>query len=163
MAYDPRAVANEVLVRAWERGYEPTQLDIQKITYFLHGHHLQDHGVPLVKDDFEALHYGPVQRSLLDAFSKFGEEPIRMLAKKFDPILRTHSELPRLTDNAAVATIDTYLERYLAIPSYELVDMTHARGTPWSQTIQRARKAVNIGMKISNDLIRSSFEGIKFA
>lgn len=163
MAYDPRAIANEILLRAWDRGYEPTQIDVQKITYFLHGHHLLDHHEPLVADDFEALHYGPVQRALLEAFRDFGEEPIRALAKRFDPVRRVHLDIPRVTDNAAIATIDGYLDRYLMIPSFELVEMTHARGTPWSVTMQSAKNAVNLGMRISNDLIRRSFEGVRAA
>lgn len=163
MAHDPRAIANEILIRAWDMGFEPTQIDIQKITYFLHGHHLLDHGEPLVQGEFEALHYGPVQRALLDSFRKFGDEPITELAKRFDPIRRVEAELPRVTDNAAVHTIGKYLERYITIPSFELVEMTHARGTPWSETMKSARNAINIGMRISNDLIKSSFEGIRFA
>ena len=163
MAHDARAIANEILIRAWEAGFEPTQIDVQKITYFLHGHHLIDHGEPLVSGEFEALHYGPVQRLLLDAFRSYGEEPITSLAKRFDPVRRVEIDLPRLTDNAAITTITSYLDHYLQIPSFELVEMTHARGTPWSETMQSARNAVNIGMRISNDLIRKSFEGIRFA
>lgn len=163
MAHDSRAVANEILKRAWQKGFEPTQIDIQKITYFLHGHHLVDQGQPLVNESFEALHYGPVQRSLLDAFSKYGEEPIRELATKFDPVRRTYTAINQITDNVSIETIETYLDRYLGISSFELVEMTHAQGTPWSLTMQSARNAVNLGMRISDDLIGKCFEGYRAA
>lgn len=52
--HDARAVANHVLSRAWEMGFEVSQIDIQKICYFLHGHHLVEHGTPLIKTEFEA-------------------------------------------------------------------------------------------------------------
>lgn len=163
MAYDARAVANEVLIRAWERGFEPTQLDIQKITYFLHGHHLLEHGAPLVETEFEALHYGPVQRSLLDCYRKFGDEPITELAMKFNPVKREYQAFPRILDNSVLSTIDRHIDFYLEYSSFELVEMTHMKGSPWSITMDRARNAVNIGMRISNDLIRTCFEGAKVA
>ncbi|MDP3959913.1 MAG: DUF4065 domain-containing protein [Pseudorhodobacter sp.] len=161
--HDARIVANEILRRAWDFGVDLSQIDIQKITYFLHGHHLLDHGTPLIGTEFQALHYGPVQTVLLESFRKWGDEPIRELATRFDPIRRTHHEMPRLTDNASMATIDRYLERYLEIPSFAMVEMTHSPGTPWSETMQRARNAVNIGMLITNEMISARFEGITSA
>lgn len=163
MTYDARAVANEVLLRAWDSGFEPTQIDVQKITYFLHGHYMLEHGSPLVSTEFEALHYGPVQSSLLDSFRKFGEEPIRELAQKFDPVRRVRADFPRIQENAVIELIERFLPIYLSMPSFDLVAMTHAKDTPWTLTVQDARNAVNIGMRISNDLIRSRFEGVQFA
>lgn len=160
MPHDARMIANEVLRRAWAMGYEPTQIDIQKIVYFLHGHHLKDHGEPLVAAPFQALQYGPVQTALLDAFRKFDAEPIRELALKFDPVRRVWSDFPALTDNAAAATIETYLPRYLEMDAFELVDRTHAPETPWSITVREARSLVNVGMRIDNALILARFEGV---
>lgn len=163
MAIDARAVANEILIRAWEMGFEPTQLDVQKITYFLHGHHLIEHGAPLVATEFEAWQHGPIQQVLLDAFRSSGEEPIRDLATRFDPIRRTRHQFPRVQENTVLDTFDRYLEIYLSVSTFDLVDLTHQRGTPWSETINRAKFAVNIGMRISNDLIESCFEGLRVA
>lgn len=161
--FDSRIIANEVLKRAWAEGLELTQIDIQKTTYFMHGHHLIDHGVALVDTEFEAWDHGPVQRSLYNAFKKFGDQPISEFALKFDPIKQVHYELPALSNNAAIATIDTHLEKYLELPSFTMVDITHENGTPWSRTVEAARTSVNIGMRIKNELIVSYFEGLKHA
>lgn len=163
MAIDARAVANEILRRAWTLGFEPTQIDIQKICYFLHGHHLRNHGTPMIRTEFEAMDYGPVQAVLLDAFRRWSGEPIEELAQKFDPVTRAYSEIPPIEDNAIMATIDHYLSDYLSIPSFVLVDMTHAVGTPWSKTVSEAQRSANIGMRIDNDLISRCFEGREFA
>lgn len=163
MSIDARIVANEILLRAWDLGFEPTQIDLQKITYFLHGHHLIEHGVPLVETEFEAHQYGPVQRILLESFKDYADQPIRDLAERFNPVTRQKSPLPRVMENSIVATFDTYLLFYLNISSFEMVDMTHASGSPWSKTVENARNAVNIGMRINNDMIRSHFEGVKAA
>lgn len=158
--YDARAIANLVLERAWDLGHELTQIDIQKICYFLHGHYLQTHGRPLVATEFEAWEYGPVQRALYGAFKRFEGEPITMLAVAFDPIRRRNVELPHISDNSVIDTIEKYLPYYLEIPSFELVNMTHRPGTPWSRTIADAETHVNVGMRIDNATIRSHFEGI---
>lgn len=163
MAVDARVIANEILRRSWELGFEPTQIEIQKITYFLHGHHLTDHGEPMVKTEFEAWQFGPVQSVLRDAFRSWGDEPIGDIAKRFDPVKRTHRDFDRLEDNAILSTIDKYLGRYLEMPAFVLVDITHASGTPWSRTMQAALKSVNIGMRISDEMILQFFEGRKFA
>lgn len=159
--YDARVVANAVLERAWQLDIEVTQIDIQKICYFLNGHYLIDHGEPLIETEFEAWQHGPVQRVLYTAFKGFGQEAISRLATSFDPIKRISKVLPQITSNSALATIDKYLPHYLGIPSFALVDMTHAANTPWTLTQQNSRRSANIGMRISSGLIRDNFEGVK--
>ncbi|RWI92123.1 type II toxin-antitoxin system antitoxin SocA domain-containing protein [Mesorhizobium sp.] len=161
--FDARQIANEILHRAWAEELELTQIDLQKILYFLHGHHLLEHGQPLIKSEFEAWDFGPVQRSVYDAFKEFGDRPITERAQKLDPVKRITSPFPKLVDNAAVATIERHLYKYLEIPGFALVDITHQPGTPWSRTIETARSHVNLGMRIKNDLIFSYFEGLNAA
>ncbi|WP_306146084.1 Panacea domain-containing protein [Roseibium sp. MMSF_3412] len=158
--YDARVVANEVLIRAWDEELELTQIDVQKICYFLHGHFLVEHGQPLISSEFEAWEYGPVQKTVHDAFKSFGDQPIDKLARKFDPVKREYKELPRLLDNSAIASIEEHLYKYLEIPSFTLVDITHAPNTPWSKTMDDAKTKTNIGMRIKNDVISSNFEGL---
>lgn len=160
MMFDARAVANEILILGWQKGYEFTQLDIQKIVYFLNGHHLREHGEALVKSDFVAWQFGPVQTSIYDSFSKYGDQPISELATSFDPIRRERKTIERITHNSACETITKYLGRYAEIPAHELVGLTHRPGTPWSITINLAKKAANVGMVIDRMTIRENFEGL---
>ncbi|UWS78527.1 DUF4065 domain-containing protein [Phaeobacter sp. G2] len=158
--YDARVIANEVLKAAWENGHDVTQIDLQKICYFLHGHHLVDHGQPMIASTFEAWDYGPVQRSLYNQFKKFGSQSITELAVAFDPIRQKEKPLPSVTTNSIRETIAKHLPKYLSIPSFELVEMTHQPDTPWSKTRSDAINSANIGMRISNDLIVDLFEGL---
>ena len=159
--FDARQIANEVLNRAWENDLEITQLQINKIVYFLHGHHLKDFGSPLVKTEFQAWQRGPVHTSLREAFKSYRSEPIEELAKRFNPVTRLHTDFEFLTDNQALSTIDTYLDQYLDLTAGQLVDLTHAAGTPWSETMTRATNKINIGMKIIDSLICERFEGLQ--
>lgn len=159
--YDARVIANELLKMAWHMDRDLTQLDIQKISYFMNGHHLIDHGEPLISTEFEAWKHGPVQQSLYDSFKRFGSGPITELATAFDPIRRRPKPLPEITSNSARDTLERYFERYLAIPAHELVGITHRRGTPWQVTLERAESSANIGMRISTKTVAENFEGLQ--
>ena len=156
---DPRIVANAVLDRAAAEGRAVTNLDLQKIVYFLHGHYLVRHHRPLVEGEFEAWPYGPVHRVLYDAFRGYNDTPIEGRASAFDPIRRRPRELPPLDDSDAIALIDEVLGHYLDMPTFSLVELTHGPGTPWSRTVEAAEKRVNVGMRISDDTIARYFEG----
>jgi uncharacterized phage-associated protein len=159
---DARIIANAVLDRAEVSARPLTNLDLQKIVYFLHGHFLLRHGRPLVEPEFEAWSYGPVHRTLYDAFKSYDDTSIEDRADAFDPIRRERKVLPEPSDIEALAIIDEFLPRYLDTPTYLLVSMTHQIGTPWHETIERAKEHLNVGMKISDALIMERFEGMKW-
>lgn len=156
---DPRIVANAILDRAEQCGRVVTNLDLQKLLYFAHGHFLRRHGRPLVTGEFEAWPYGPVHKVVYDAFKAFNDSPIDGRAAAFDPVRRVRRELPPLSDPHAIAVLDEFLDRYLRMPTFLLVELTHQPGTPWHETVEAAERRINIGMKISNELIQRRFEG----
>lgn len=158
---DVRIIANFVLDRADERRQEITNLDLQKIVYFLHGHYLTEFHEPLVIDEFEAWNYGPVHRTLYEAFREYNETAIEGRAFAFDPVRRQRREMPALSDPKVVNAISRLLDYYLDMPTYLRVQITHSEGTPWSRTVSAADIRPNVGMKIPNQLIEEYFEGAK--
>ena len=160
---DSRIIANAVLDRARAISRPITNLDIQKIVYFMHGHYLVRHEAPLVRGEFEAWPYGPVHRVLYNAFREYENKPIDRLAMAFDPITRTSRSLPALADDGAVAVLGDFLGHYLDLPTYLLVELTHGVGTPWSRTMEDARSRVNVGMRIADSTIRIFFEGLSLS
>ena len=84
MAYDPRAIANLVLKYANNIDIKVSNLAINKIVYFLHGHYLAKTGKPLIEEQFEAWQHGPVLYTLFNSFKRYGDKPIESLAKKMD-------------------------------------------------------------------------------
>jgi uncharacterized phage-associated protein len=157
--FDPRIIANEVLDRADAKGRAITNLDLQKIVYFLHGHFLRHHNRPLVRGEFEAWPYGPVHRVMYDAFKSYNDTPIDGRAAAFDPIRRISRELPPLEDRESLEMMDEVLDFYLDMPTRSLVELTHGSGTPWAKTVENSETRVNVGMKISDALISERFEG----
>lgn len=158
--YDARSLANAVLERAWDVGRELTNLDLQKIVYFMHGHFLVEYGEPLIKTEFEAWDYGPVQSTLYHALKRYGREPVEEPIIGFDPVRRQPRALPLVEDPRAIDVLDRHLENYMHLPASVLVDITHGPGTPWTTTREDSENAINIGMKISDSRIRERFEGL---
>jgi len=156
---DARIIANAVLDYADKQGRSLTNLDVQKLVYFLHGHFLRLHSRPLVIGEFEAWSYGPVHKVLYDAFKQFVDGPIEGRARAFDPVRRNQRDLPELADPQAIEVLRLFLPCYLDMPTFLMVELTHQPGTPWSETVERSKQRVNVGMKIPNDLIRARFEG----
>ncbi len=159
--FDARIVANFILDHAENKGKAITNLDLQKILYFVHGHYLVQFHEALVVDEFEAWNYGPVHRTVYDVFKEYNDMPIEGRALAFDPVRRQKRELPQLTDGKAISIIHRVLDYYLDMPTFLRVQMTHSEGTPWTRTVQAAEKRPNLGMKISNQLIEECFEGIE--
>lgn len=156
---DPRIVANAVLRRAEHRGVALTNLDVQKIVYFLHGGFLRETGSALIDGEFQAWDFGPVHPVLYDAFKAHQDRPIDALARRFDPIRRQSVDLPKLDDRRVEDFLDSNLPHLFSIPTFKLVQITHMPGTPWSRTMEAATKRTNLGMVISNKVIAQHFEG----
>lgn len=156
--HDPRIIANAVLSRAMRVGRLLTNLDVQKLVYLLHGKFLKMTGRPLVSGEFAAWQYGPVHPVLYDAFKVHQDGPIDAPAKRFDPVRRQYCPLTELADPEVDDLLDATLPGLLAVPTYALVQITHAEGTPWSKTMAAAETRTNVGMVIPNALIASDFE-----
>src|ERR1700694_542191 len=93
MTYDARAIANVFLDYAQKTGRKISLLSLLKIIYFAQGWHLAKFGESLIEQPFEAWRYGPVIRSVWEAFKDEADKAeIMTRAQKFSP--ETGSLLP---------------------------------------------------------------------
>lgn len=104
-----------------------TNLKLQKVLYFAQGEYLCSTGIGLFEDDIEAWSYGPVVRSVYNAFKSCGAFPI-----SFFDVKVSINELP--------SEIKDFLrgiwEKYGKYSAFYLVSMTHMPGTPWTNHCQ---------------------------
>lgn len=125
MAYDVRAVANVALDRADELAIGVTNLSINKVLYFVHGHFLAHFSRPLVREKLEAWEYGPVYREIYRQFRDFERSPIRTRAKRLDPTsgrMVPFDERPSEDEHSIILPV---VDFYLTIPSWKLVELSH--------------------------------------
>lgn len=113
-----------------------SNLSLQKLLYFAQGLHLaQFEGQRLFSDPIYAWKLGPVVLSVYRRFKPFGPTPITsdninsVLGENFLAFANNIS-----ADNNAF--LNELWEVFGNYESYELVDMTHAEGSPWFQIIQ---------------------------
>jgi len=156
-AYDPRAIANLMLDEADRRGWKITNLALQKLLYFAHGIHLTRTKRPLVSGYFEAWQYGPVHPAVYRAFKPSGSAPIINRAEAKDPLTGKTRVLSKPTDVAIVDLVSDVMRSYGHLPPGRLVDLSHAKDSPWSVVVDKARTDVAFGMRIPDDVIIERF------
>lgn len=156
MAYDSRYIANLVLDRADAEGLGISNLEINKIIYFLHSTYLANFGEPLIEAKIEAWDYGPVIREIYSEFKSFGAADIRTRATRLD--LNSLKRVPvyEIISGPDASFLYPIIDKYMRLGATKLVNMSHEKGGPWD-LVYNASGRSNPGMEISDDLIQRYF------
>lgn len=156
MAYDPRTIANLILKYANNIGAKVTNLSINKIVYFLHGHYLAKTGRPLIEENFEAWQHGPVLYTLFNSFKRYDDQPIKSLAKRMDFHSGELVEVDEIMDEGDLKIICQYINIYTRASVSQLYEWSHVKDGPWFNTWNYQTPS-NPGMIISNQEIANHF------
>lgn len=152
MPYDVRAVANEILRLADERGCGISNLALNKIVYFIHAAYLHRTQKALVSAKIEAWQHGPVFRELYHQFKKYGRDPIAGRATRLDAASGGSVEVTDRLAPSDTAFVRAHADELMKLSPGKLVDMSHLTDGPW----YRARFGggpVNPGVEITSELI----------
>ena len=141
-------VAAHVINYCIEIGNPITNLKLQKILYFLDMTYLVNTRVKLIDDEFfEAWQYGPVIRNVYDKYSSYAASPIETM-QKFD------EELPA---NYKVNILNK-IARLSNTRAWDLVEISHKKGSPWDVTYNNGLGNHNI---IENSLLEQHANSIR--
>lgn len=154
---DPRAVANLMLDEAGRLGISLTNLALQKLLYFSHGLHLVRTKRPLVKGYFEAWQFGPVHPATYQAFKSAGSSPISFRAVARDPLSGLERDIKTPDDPELLSLLLYVVNSYGRMTPGRLVDISHAKDSPWAYVVEKARTEVAFGLRISDNLILDRF------
>lgn len=110
-----------------------TNIRVNKMLFFAQGWSLVRRGKALFKEDLRAWTYGPVAPSVYYAFQPCGNQKIVDYSGKFDPEKFSAEEIDLLLD------VSREYDKY---STTKLVDMTHAKGSPWQQVYQEYENKV---------------------
>lgn len=142
--------ANRILEIAKQKGMTLTPLQLMKLTYMSQGWMLALKGRPLFDDDIEAWKYGPVIPTLYQRTKQFGSSVIT-------------EQLPAPTgdklDPEADEILNAVVENYGRFSGAALSNLTHRKGSPWSQVWEEGVTHI----EIPTNLIRSHYEKLKEA
>jgi uncharacterized phage-associated protein len=156
--YDPRAVANLLLDLADAEQLEISNLAIQKLLYFAHGHFLIRTGSPLVQGAFEAWTYGPVHPAVYQAFKAEGDRPLKMRAVGRNVMTGEARALPAPADPQVRWHVLDVIRAYGHVSPGRLVEISHAPNGPWASVVNKARTGVALGMRIPDTVTLERFK-----
>lgn len=152
MVYDARAIANEFIKRARRDGMALTNMQLQKLPYIAHGWSLALFGRPLITNESaQAWKYGPVYPSLYDSLSLYGAGAVTDFIHENDKIIGARERGSPVTANLTwrqSAFLDTIWEKYRGLTAWQLSDLTHRHGTPWSLARRRGDRSALLDNEI---------------
>lgn len=120
---DALDIAKYVVCKCDNDGVPITNLQLQKILYFIQKEFLITEGHPAFYDLIEAWQFGPVVPSVYYFFCGFGAMPIFSFAATGGKSISDHYR----------AIIDSIVNDKRKMNPWELVNSTHVSGGAWSQ------------------------------
>lgn len=155
---DPRAVANLMLDEADRLRISITNLALQKLLYFAYGIYLVETKRPLVSGYFEAWQYGPVHPLAYKAFKSAGSNPIHFRAKSQDLVSGHETEVSVPESVVVRRLVNHVLGSYGQLSPGRLVDIAHAKGSPWHYIAHKGRTSVAFGLRIPDNVVLDRFK-----
>ena len=111
-------------------------MKLQKLLFFSYGWYAGKTGNKLFIEDFEAWPYGPVIPQVYHRYNEWGAEIIDEKGKE-----------DHLGNDQANSIVDSAVDKYGPWSDIALSDITHKKGSPWSEVWQKSsnphiRKAI---------------------
>ncbi len=136
------ALAQYVLHMCMNQGEPISNLQLQKILYFIQGNHLAKKGELLFDADFYAWKYGPVIPDVYYKYCMNGASKIRNV------------EEPGEISSEIKDEIDPIIQKLRVLYPWDLVKETHNVGGAWDKTFQNGKGE---RQRISIEAIREEF------
>ena len=122
MGFTAKSIARKMVRLSIDHGLWLTNLKLQKVLYYTWRDYYEKTGKRLFEDDrFQAWMYGPVVPSV---YYDFWTNVASLIFITDDP----EQEIDAETSDFLLEE----LEKYKSISASNLVNLTHAEGTPWS-------------------------------
>jgi uncharacterized phage-associated protein len=149
---DPRGIANRIWDIARQRGKSLTPMQLTKLVYVAHGWSLAILNRPLSIAPVQAWQYGPVYPEVYSAFKRFGSGSVTSPAVS----RATGVEFKATLDAEDIGLLNAVVDGYGDIHAFQLSNMMHQSGTPWTETYDK-NGAYSV---IPDDLIKRHYDGL---
>lgn len=152
LGYDVRAVANEILRRAWKTGVKPTNMWLNKVTWFVYERLLVEFGKLVTPARVEAWDHGPVFREVYGPAKVYRDEPVGGLLTAFSLQTRRMEVAQATFDDDTSSIIDEAVAKFGGRSASQLRNISHMEGSPWYRVWYSGQKT-SAGMVISPNVI----------
>lgn len=150
--YDVRALANEILERAWRKKLQLTNMTLNKLTWFVFEKALLELRQLLTEARAEAWDHGPVFREIYATSKHFEEKPVRELIGVFSRATRRLEPARQEFDEDIDRIIESTIEAYGPLSASKLRALSHRKGSAWYYVWHSGQKT-SAGMVISPSII----------
>jgi uncharacterized phage-associated protein len=155
--HDSRGIANLVLDVADDLNVGVTNLQLQKVLYFVWGEYYRMFNVDLFKENFSAWEYGPVIPDIYHSFKIFGNRNISNRISKIDFRNGSSSKIELSITKSEFDFLISSINLYVKVSAGMLVDWSHHDSGPWAQVWNHTGPS-NPGMIIPFEAIRRYFQ-----
>lgn len=139
---NPINVANFIIELAKKNKKNVTNLQLQKILFFLQGYSLSHFRTPLIDGKFSKWKYGPVQQEVYHLFRSYGSSPIvdEAIDAFYDHgklVIQPYSKVDEksIGNEEIFNQISNFAYKLLNKSAWELVNMTHSHSS-WSKNYE---------------------------
>lgn len=133
---DAITVGNSILDRAAKDNVDITPMKLQKLIYCLYKEYYKSTGRALFDERFEAWKYGPVLRSVYDAFKRYGSNVIKGMAVSADGNIYVVNSQNSV---AFTRSFEKIWETYSEYDGIVLSAFTHRENTAWRKAIDQRK------------------------
>ena len=127
--YSGLAIADYFIKKALQRGETITNMHVLKIIYFVQGFGFPELNRRIIKDDFYAWQWGPVEVKTYETFCIYRDRPIQYLSGF------TNDELREIEKDIVLCNFLDKFYRLREINPFVLSEKTHDPAGPWAKTI----------------------------
>lgn len=147
--YSIKDVSKYVINYANDNGFGITNMQLQKILYFLYGYYFMVEGEELFDAEFEAWAYGPAISKIYTDYSMYGGDSIpphnnylNLLFNKGEVYNRELNSkyYSNLFKESDILIINLILDKLLSINPYHLVEVSHIEAGPWKARYKASEK-----------------------
>ncbi len=128
--YDSIYIANYLIHLAKKKEELMSIMRLMKLAYLSHGWNLANYERPLLIDPFRAWRFGPVIPSIYYLFRD--QDRYNLIENKCDK--------PCTIDDESKNLMSRVFDYYRSYSPYELIDLTHEKGSAWNKVYHGKNK-----------------------
>lgn len=136
LKYDALDIAKYIIRWCDKNGLRITNLQLQKILFFIQKESIRKRGYGIFSNRIEAWQYGPVIPDVFYEFAGFGAMKLVLYEDLFSEI----SSKDTFIDNDSKKIIENILKECIYISPWDLVAKSHVSDGAWSNSISIAER-----------------------
>lgn len=126
--YSGLAIADYFIEKALQDAKSITNMHVLKMIYFAQAFSFSELHKQLIKDDFYAWKFGPVEITTYETFKKYNANPITDISHKTD------GEISDIKCRTEITVFLDKIYKLIDASAYRLSELSHVVGGPWYVT-----------------------------